>query len=71
MPPQNSYETVLASALKDLLSHWAHTDLLWRDQARAEFGKACIEPLEPAVRSAAGALSAVAQLLQKATRECR
>jgi hypothetical protein len=71
MPPQSNYDMVLAGALKDLLRHWAQTDLLWRDQARAEFGKACIEPLEPAVRRAVGALGAVAQLIHQAARECR
>ncbi len=61
---------ILTSALKDLLTHWEHAGSSWRDRARADFEKDCLEDLAPAVRTASNAVQQIEELLRQVLKEC-
>lgn len=50
---------------------WQRAGERWTDKQHARFGAQWVEPLERAVRHAAGALDEVQALLHKAEQDCR
>ena len=70
MSVMGSNGSLLAKALKDLLTHWEASGNSWRDQARAEFDKDFLQELIPAVRGASRAAQEIENLLNKIRTEC-
>lgn len=61
---------ILTNALKDLLTHWEQAGSSWRDSARTDFEKDCLEDLAPMVRSASNAVQQIEELLRQVLKEC-
>ncbi len=60
----------LAESLKTLKFHWEETKEVWHDAASREFEEKRLEPLEPIVRLTLDAISRLAEVLDRAQREC-
>jgi hypothetical protein len=60
----------IATAYKTLRVHWEDTKEHWHDDNRRRFEENFIDPLEPQIASALDAISALAEILNRAQREC-
>jgi hypothetical protein len=60
----------IATAYKTLRVHWEDTKEHWHDDNRRRFEENFIDPLEPQIASALDAISALAEILNHAQREC-
>ena len=61
----------MQESAKMLKVAWERSGERWTDAQHARFGAHWVDPLERAVRHAAGALDEVQVILNKAERECR
>ena len=60
----------IATAYKTLRVHWEDTKEHWHDDNRRRFEENFIDPLEPQIASALDAIAALAEILNRAEREC-
>ena len=60
----------LAESLKTLRFHWDEAKEVWHDAASRDFEEKRLEPLEPIVRLTLDAISRLAEVLDRAQREC-
>ena len=60
----------LSSAWKTLRVHWDDTKEDWHDANRKRFEENYIAPLEPQIATTLEAIGRLAEVLQKAEREC-
>lgn len=65
-----SGQAKLNRALKDLFERWDDTEFVWRDVMRGKFEEKHLVPLKPLVRSADGAMTNMAGLIQQLRRDC-
>jgi hypothetical protein len=61
----------LLGIMKDLMVKWDQTTDEWNDPVSREIETRYLEPLDRSVRNAMGAMEQMAQLLERAKRECR
>jgi hypothetical protein len=50
--------------------HWEDTKEHWHDENRRRFEENFIDPLEPQIAAALDAIAALAEILNRAEREC-
>ena len=60
----------LADALKNLHMHWEDTKEQWQDAACRRFEEEHLAPLEPQVHLTLDAITRLADVLERAQREC-
>jgi Rho-binding protein len=60
----------MASAYKKLRVQWEDTKDRWHDENRANFEKNYLDPLEPQITAALDAINALAEVMNRAQREC-
>jgi hypothetical protein len=60
----------VGTAHRQLLVDWERAKESWDDPASQAFGRHHVDPLEHAVRSAIGAIEHMAEVLERARREC-
>ncbi len=60
----------IATAYKTMRVHWEDTKEHWHDDNRRRFEENFIDPLEPQIASALDAIAALAEILNRAQREC-
>jgi hypothetical protein len=65
-----SAEAILMDAIKQLRQRWDRIKDRWDDPASRQIQKEFIDPLEPMVRAAMGALDHTGSLMSAARREC-
>lgn len=63
-------EAVLDRAIHELIEAWAMTADGWRDQARTDFGREFLDPIEWRTRHALRSLSDLSMLCAEAQRRC-
>ena len=66
----NTGISVLEDALKTLQAIRLETGALWRDETSRKFQEAYLDPLEPKVRRVVDAVHGLAEVMQKAERDC-
>ena len=66
----SSGRNMLNGALKDLLVHWDETRRRWNDPMSQALEKLFLQPLEPQVRNAAGAMEEMSQLIAQIRKDC-
>jgi hypothetical protein len=60
----------LAESLKNLQLQWEEAKEVWRDSAARKFEENHLAPLQPYVRLTLDAISRLAEVLERAQREC-
>jgi hypothetical protein len=60
----------IASAYKKMRLNWEAAKEHWHDQNQANFEKNYLDPLEPQIASALDAISALADVMGRAERDC-
>jgi hypothetical protein len=66
----NVGRTQLTSAFKELNVHWREVREHWSDAKAEQFEQDYLSQLEPGVRAALTAMERMAEVLEKARREC-
>ncbi len=66
----NATKANLIDALKQLRARWSHIKMIWQDEAALKFEQDVIDPLEPAILSAARGVEHVGELIAQVHREC-
>ncbi len=66
----SSGRTRLQGALKELQVRWGQVQAKWDDVARQKFEQRHLQPLEPKIRNAIGAMEKMHAILAKARRDC-
>ena len=66
----NVGRTLLTNAHKELNIHWREVREHWSDVKASEFESEYLAQLEPAVRAALTAMEKIAEVLERARREC-
>jgi hypothetical protein len=64
-------DALIGGALRELLQAWEFASDRWHDQARADFAKLHLEPIEASAREAARSIVQVERLLAEVSRQCR
>lgn len=64
-------QTKLAHSMKSLRESWDVAQEHWRDRVRVEFEEKYLREMEDRVRSTLGAMERLAELLNRAERDCR
>ncbi len=62
--------TKLSESLKNLMLHWQETKDQWQDVASRRFEEDHLAPLEPKVHLTLDAISRLADVLERAQRDC-
>ena len=60
----------ISSAWKTLRVHWEDTKEHWQDGNRQRFEENYIDPIEPQIAATLEAIGRLAEVLQKAERDC-
>jgi hypothetical protein len=60
----------IAAAYKKMRQNWEATKEHWHDENRTRFEENYLDPLEPQIMAALDAISALADVLGRAEREC-
>jgi hypothetical protein len=60
----------ISTAYKTMRVHWEDTKEHWHDENRRRFEENFIDPLEPQIAAALDAIAALAEILNRAEREC-
>ena len=60
----------ISTAYKTMRVHWEDTKEHWHDENRRRFEENFIDPLEPQIAAALDAIAALAEILNRAQREC-
>ena len=66
----NSGSARLHVALKNLLLRWEQTKEVWTDQTSRTFEEEHLVPIEPQVKTTLETIGRLAEVLDKAQREC-
>jgi hypothetical protein len=65
-----SGSTKIASAYKKMRLHWDAAKDHWHDQNQIRFERDYLDPLEPQIAAALDAISALADVMGRAERDC-
>jgi hypothetical protein len=60
----------LLTALKELTTRWSRVRERWSDEVERDFAEQYIAPLDARTRAAITAIEAMAELVDRARREC-
>ena len=60
----------MSRSYKDLMARWDAVTQQWDDPMSRDFHKKHLEPIEPKVRMALGAMEQMTEILQRIRRDC-
>jgi hypothetical protein len=66
----NSGTAKIASAYKTMRIHWEDAKDQWQDSNRKQFEEKYLDPLEPQISATLEAIGRLAEVLERAERDC-